>query len=643
MSVSTARYLPHIDGIRAIAVVSVFLFHLGVAGFPGGFVGVDIFFVISGFLITRLIVEEIGATGSFSFRRFYIRRLRRLGPAMLAMILGCFVAAYFLFSPEHLEQFGGSVIASLLSVSNIFFWFESGYFDTASSVKPLLHTWSLSVEEQFYLTWPLILVGSTALLGLHRVVIVVAAVGLISFAANVWVQFGGGNFTDIQSAMFYLPFFRVFELALGAGLVWLWPYRPANVAANDGLTLVGLAMIAGSIFGFSKDTPFPTYYALLPCVGTALLILCADRSRLRFLLQNRISVWLGLISYSLYLVHWPLIVFWSYGSKLAWVDQVGIFVAALPIATLMYLYIEQPLRKADAGTRLGRTAPFAAACAVLALILALPAGHAWANAGWLWRLDKSVAALLDINNLSAGPPSAGPGCFLGKDELPSAVDPDCYRIKDNGLKNVMLVGDSTASGLYVGLNAAIGDQVNLYRWGGSLCAPLVGLRVKPRPNCHETNEVFFRKIIRENKYDLIIMKSLAGKAIFERLFPATRALLEESRTDYLVLGRGLEFKGSLRTIVARHGVESGLDQAVARELAHGCRNELGIDVVVGRDHFLSLKTPMCDGGRPAYRQGDYLYYLDAVHVTKTASVLLANHIASWMRERGILVSEVSTQ
>lgn len=635
-SSKSREYLRHIDGIRAIAVISVFLFHLNVPYFSGGFVGVDIFFVISGFLITRLIVQELKESGGFSFSNFYLRRLRRLGPAMLVTVFASFVAAYFQFAPADLRQFGGSVVASLLSVSNIFFWYESGYFDTESALKPLLHTWSLSVEEQFYLTWPLILIVSSTLLGSGRTVLVVAAIGTISFLVNVWAQFGGGGFTDLKSAMFYLPFFRVFELVIGALLVWAWAWRPKSAGWSDFLTLLGLAMIAVSIYYYDENTPFPTYYALLPCIGTAFLILAGDSTRIRYALTNGVSVRIGLISYSLYLVHWPLIVFWSYSYRLTTTAKAGIFLAALVIATVMYFLVEQPFRSANRLPVLGRNVPFVTASVLLAALVATPGAHAWANKGWLWRLDPSVAELIDPKNFAVGPTHINYHCLLSTDEPPSMMDKECYVVRDNGRPNVIFVGDSTASGLYPGLNELLGEEVNFYVWGAGGCPPLLGLQHPRFHLCEDVNTHFFKTVILQNKYDLIIMKSLATRAMFERFFPETQAALEASGTDYVVLGRGLEFRENPLTLIAKHGKEAGLEERIARRLMAPCGNEQGIDKIVPPEHFLSLKKMFCVGRKPIFRDGNNIYFLDRVHMSRLGSRHAAKSIAEWLRAKGVL-------
>jgi len=178
------KYRPDIDGLRAIAVGSVVLYHLDESLVSGGFVGVDIFFVISGYLITKLIIGELESTDRFSFKNFYVRRVRRLFPALFVTALACLITSCFLFSPAHLIELGKSLIASIFSVSNIFFWSVAGYFDSDSTLKPLLHTWSLSVEEQFYLLWPATLVGLYSLKRPRLIPVFIIVVGSVSWALN---------------------------------------------------------------------------------------------------------------------------------------------------------------------------------------------------------------------------------------------------------------------------------------------------------------------------------------------------------------------------------------------------------------------------------------------------------------------------
>jgi peptidoglycan/LPS O-acetylase OafA/YrhL len=340
------KYFKHIDGLRAMAVLSVVFYHFGFTTLSGGYVGVDVFFVISGYLITRIIFSEIEKTGGFSYLNFYKRRVLRLFPALFFTLFGCTVASLILFTPENLAQFASSLSATALSVSNILFWNESGYFDTASHLKPLLHTWSLSVEEQFYLFWPITVVLLSKIKSFKNRVIVIAIIGLISYMMNYfWVS---GNFDIVfKSTIFFLTPFRIFEFIIGAIGAVFEKKIPKNVILHELMMMLGIFLIGYSIFNLTDKSIFPYYNAVMPCLGALLVILSCKSRYAGFFLTNRISVGIGLISYSLYLVHWPLLVFNEYYyfnvvSKQA--NAYIIIAAAFAIAIFMYFYIEQPFR-----------------------------------------------------------------------------------------------------------------------------------------------------------------------------------------------------------------------------------------------------------------------------------------------------------
>lgn len=402
---SNTEYRPDIDGLRALAVLTVLFFHLDVAGFGGGFVGVDVFFVISGFLITRLIRAEVDRTGSFSFSNFYIRRARRLFPALFFTLVVCFAIGTVLFSPPHLERLGGSVVHAVASISNFFFWSEAGYFDTEASTKPLLHTWSLGVEEQFYIFWPAVLVfllvkspkfgapvmlvlGGTFSLYLNLVFSDGQSplVNDLSTKAAAWIE-------DGRATIFYLAPFRVFEFAMGALIVWLTHLQPGNRALSDLSVLVGLALILYAVFAFDNQTLFPSVNALVPCLGAALVIHSGANAKfVNRLLSNRIAVGIGLVSYSLYLVHWPLIVFWKYYTfdDLGIGEKFVIGVSSLILAYLMYRFIESPFRRSAKTSTTASNYAYALYCALLSLVLVVPTANAWANRGWEWRLPEEL-------------------------------------------------------------------------------------------------------------------------------------------------------------------------------------------------------------------------------------------------------------
>ena len=404
------RYRPDIDGLRAIAILAVLVYHLGFDLFRGGFVGVDIFFVISGYLITRLIRDEVLETGRFSYANFYIRRVRRLFPALFVTLTGSLIAGAIILAPQHLAEFGASLIHALMSMSNIYFWSQVSYFDTAAELKPLLHTWSLSVEEQFYLIWPPLLY-LTLRGGLrHYTLPLLLLIGFISLWLNL--VFAGGKvplfqgagwlaarFADGASSIFYLTPFRAFEFVAGAIVLWLPALRWNWL--REGLLAVGLLMLAASLVLLSDTMIFPSYNALLPCLGAALAIYAGQARWVGLVLRNPLMVGIGLISYSLYLVHWPLIVFYKYklDGPLGTADQAVIALLAVGSAMAMYAFVEQPFRRGFAirGVPLSRPA-FGLACAVLALLLIFPAANIWGTGGWLWRYPNNVAAQLEISN-----------------------------------------------------------------------------------------------------------------------------------------------------------------------------------------------------------------------------------------------------
>lgn len=391
---NSSRYRSDIDGLRAVAVISVLLFHVDFTTFSGGYVGVDVFFVISGFLITRLIRDEVVKTNDFSFANFYLRRARRLFPALFFTLCASFLTATVMFTPDDLQRFGGSLIHAIMSVSNFYFWSESGYFTTEAEYRPLLHTWSLSVEEQFYMIWPIVLVFLLIKTPRYSAPAILILVGAISFGLNLvfangftYFKFLGNIFADGAPTIFFLTPFRIFELGIGALVVWIIDYQPRNKMLLEPLALIGLAMIAYAVFTYTETTLFPSYNALFPCIGTALIIYAGTARYSGKLLSNKLAVGIGLISYSLYLIHWPMIVFYKYwkSAELTMIEQVAICAASIVGAILMYRFVEQPFRRASSPTAWSRPA-FGLSCSMLALLLILPSANTWATGGWTWRL-----------------------------------------------------------------------------------------------------------------------------------------------------------------------------------------------------------------------------------------------------------------
>jgi peptidoglycan/LPS O-acetylase OafA/YrhL len=380
------NYRPDIDGLRAVAVLSVVIFHAfpDEAWLPGGFVGVDVFFVISGYLISKILFSEI-EQHRFSLASFYGRRVRRIFPALAVCLAAVLAYGFVVLMPSELAQLGKQVFFGASFLSNFALWSESGYFDRAATSKPLLHLWSLGIEEQFYILWPpLLWIAFKLKAAIGRLI-----VGLLvaSFAVNIAL-----SLTDTSSD-FYLPVSRFWELLVGAALAWR-PDINLKAGLKHVISLAGMAAILMSASLFTSEMSFPGWLALLPVAGSAAVILAGPNAVVnKTILSNRVAVSIGLISYPLYLWHWPLIAF-SYvirGKPPTSLMAFGIVIASLLLAWATYRFIERPVRLSS--NRLRRT-HIAAAC-----VAVLGAGGlaVWVTGGVPQRFPSS----LDLEKLNA--------------------------------------------------------------------------------------------------------------------------------------------------------------------------------------------------------------------------------------------------
>ncbi len=384
------RYRADIDGLRALAIIPVVLFHARVPGFGGGFVGVDVFFVISGFLITGLISSEI-ERARFSYFSFWERRARRLLPPMILVTAATYLAAYWILFPEELKALGQSIVAIAVFASNIQFWRKTGYFEAPSELQPLLHTWSLAVEEQFYFLFPAVLVG-LASSPLIRRVGVVAIIAVVSFALSVWWVNASPT-----SAYFLLPS-RAWELMLGAGIALMPPRTTHSRPVTNALMTLGLVLVGLSVCLYTDRTPFPGLAALVPCAGTALLIWAGHSDgAVKRLFDNGPTVFVGKLSYSIYLWHWPLLVLfaaWAHKSlnMLTSLEVVVIVAATLVLSWLSLVLLENPIRHKQVFQ--ARSSIFLACGAAMALLAALGfEGHV--HDGFPGRIPADVQLIAD--------------------------------------------------------------------------------------------------------------------------------------------------------------------------------------------------------------------------------------------------------
>ncbi len=348
-------YRRDIDGLRSVAVMGVVFFHAFPDCLPGGFVGVDVFFVISGFLISGLILRDV-RQGQFSVTSFYSRRILRIFPALTVVLATCLAFGSYVLFPDEYRQLAKHAIGGAASVSNLVLLRETGYFDAAAQSKPLLHLWSLGIEEQFYIIWPLFLLLICKCT--KRIMAPIWAVAIISFALNVLF------IAKSQSATFYLPATRAWELMVGAALAGLPPRNPALRRKGqfliDSMAAIGLMLITLSLFFLDDKTPFPGWPALLPTSGAALVIWAGPSAWLnRTMLSSRPAVTVGLISYPLYLWHWPVLVYMKLITDSDFTVSANEFrfsksvalLAIIALAWATWRFVETPIRLRKAPAR----------------------------------------------------------------------------------------------------------------------------------------------------------------------------------------------------------------------------------------------------------------------------------------------------
>lgn len=431
------QYRADIDGLRAVAVVAVILFHaeivLGPVVFRGGFLGVDVFFVISGFLITSLLRRELQQTGRVSIARFYARRLRRIAPALISTCLLTVLAAQFFLLPHELERFNLSLLATLGFVANVFFWSEIGYFSAAADQQPLLHMWSLAVEEQYYVVFPLALWACVRWLGWRATVILIVVSVLASATLHAW------GAVAMRSASFYLTPFRVWELLAGA-LLAIAGNRSAilNPAVRNGLGVLGACLVVVPMVTFdplAAPSVFPV--TLTAVVGTCMIILAGPQSAVGKLLSLRPVVGIGLISFSLYLVHQPILAF----ARLRSLEHpsemlmTALALLCLPLAYLSWRFVETPFRRRE---RVGPRVFYGSAAAGSVLIVAVGLGAIQVGIGNRWNPD--VLGIAEIVNA----PTNG----LSEACHGDLTSPDCVT---GDLPRTVLWGDSYIMHLVPGL------------------------------------------------------------------------------------------------------------------------------------------------------------------------------------------------
>ncbi len=590
----------------------VVCFHAFPEAMPGGFIGVDIFFVISGFLITGIIVRELGQQ-RFSLLAFYGRRIRRIFPALITVLVAVLVLGWLWMLPAAYAQLSSDVFASAAFFSNIALMLQSGYFDLESGKKPLLHLWSLGIEEQFYLVWPLILM----LVARMRLpfLAVAAVIGAASFALNVAL------IGPDPVATFYLPFTRAWELLAGAALACGFSHLGQASAASNWRAAIGLLLVAAAAAFLDSKSAFPGWWAVLPVAGGALLLSAPEAWGCRHLLASPTFVRIGLISYPLYLWHWPLLVFFGIikFAPLTLLDRGLVVGLSFVLAWLTYRFIEIPFR-------FGRPAlpRIVGLCSGMALVAAA-GGVIVEGRGFDFRLPPEIREMTDVRTDSSK--WRVHECLLDLSHETSFAD-GCV---DRGRRPLVFVwGDSTAGALLPGLRKAQEtNDFGIAQFTSSSCVPALNTDVAGVPNCRAINDKIL-SIARDLQPDIILLHSTWDRYL-DGVAETVKALKQQTKARIIVLGsvpwwkRGLPNE-VLRFFLLHHRlIPERSDRAAADSSGARLREKL---VPLGAE-YISVWDTLCNAEGCLTRIGDTAKDIsasDQVHLTEKASVFLVQSI-----------------
>ncbi|MEO8002688.1 MAG: acyltransferase family protein [Arenimonas sp.] len=609
-----------IDGLRALAVLPVLFYHAGISIFSGGYVGVDIFFVISGFLITGLIMEEL-KNGTFSVASFYERRIRRIFPALFFMIFLVMLAGVFFLLPREFSYYGSSAVATAVFASNIFFWkTTSNYFDGPAETHPLLHTWSLAVEEQFYIIFPILLfiLYKFSRKYLKQVLLLLLVGSLI---LSIW------GVHNAPTATFYLAPTRAWELLIGSVLAagFVPDIKRSSVAGLAGMA--GLICIAYAVFFYDSETAFPGLTALPPCLGAALVIYAGSGSHktpIAALLSSRLLVGVGLISYSLYLWHWPLIVFLRHHillRSLSSVEIFGVLLASFIMAIFSWRYIEKPFRGREGFLTRSKifSAGFASIASVIALglFLSMNGGLASRFTG----LDKVA-----MQNEPAREDWAAykrEDCFISDH---ASWKPSSCKLaagQANGGR-ALLWGDSYAAHYAAGfLQEQASTPFFLLQYTSPRCPPLFDYVAASNPECTDFNKALLG-LLKENKIDTVIMSAkwqsyLVRSKMTYRQIGMTANTLSAHGIRVVLVGQSPLYEFSYPDEFYFSQVRHQNADAGYAELAFSESVNSQIKKSSPNAYFFDPTMPFCREEKCIYRENGMYLVSDSGHMTRYGS------------------------
>ena len=618
-------YRADIDGLRALAVTSVLLFHAGTPGFPGGFVGVDIFFVISGYLICGMLDAQLRA-GTLSLGTFYKRRVMRIVPALAVMMLVVSAVAYRDFLPVELRDYAFSLAAAAASVSNMYFAFTAGYFDAPALTKPLLHTWSLGVEEQFYIVVPLLMMLVARFASRHMRAALVFAAALSLILAVLAAKHS-------PDKAFYLAPFRAWEFLLGALLAVGSPRVVGATRFRDGMGLLGLAAILGAVLFGSSETPFIVMTGLAS-VGAVTIIASTSGEGARSIVGRLLALWpfrwVGLISYSVYLWHWPIIVFARSDAFLAsdlphGAVQAIVIALSLAAGTVSWWFVELPFRAATPRIP-GRIVFGAASAATFALcgFGVLLAGLE----GVPSRFPPQVVRLASYLAYDPGAAFRQGRCYLDNDRE-SLDEAMCLHVASDR-PNYLLMGDSFAAHLWLGLSRAL-PNVNVLQASMGQCRPVViAAAVFDSGACTKLRNRLFGMFLEETKVDRVLLAAAWKDKDIAPLLSTLDALRARG-LDVTVLGPLVEYDQPLPRLLADEILRN--DPSIARRMRDASipvRDQTMRALVTARGAtYVSLYDAACPGDIcQELTQDGVPVQFDTGHLTAEGSIVIAQRLAA---------------
>ena len=616
-----------IDGLRALAVLPIFIFHINESWMPGGFIGVDVFFVISGFLIGGIVYRG-AAAGTFSIIDFYERRFRRILPPLFAMIVGVMALGWIVLLPVPFVNFAKSSIAATLSVSNLFFERDSeNYFALGSAVKPLLHTWSLGVEEQFYLFFPL---GLLALVKVaprwtREIVLFATAASLIGSEHYLY--------HSADKTFYFLPT-RAWELLLGFLIVLYPPRICSRPLYREFMAATGLALIIWALIFYRPGTPFPGMNALLPCGGAALIIAAGSygETAVSRVLSLSPFVFIGLISYSLYLWHWPIIVLLREAMPVVEftpIQGIAILLAGIAMGWMSWTFIEKPFRKG-----FSRKAIFSAATASAATLVVLGMTLVQHD-GYPSRFPPQVSQMASYLKYSGHVGREYGTCFYSGEYNYSYYQHDPCLSLSHTQPNVALVGDSHAGHLLWGLRNSL-PEVNFVPVVGYNCHPHLNPRALDKIHCARLWHFAFNRYLKDNHFDLVVLSAAWDAREVNYIAPMVRALRAMGQRVVLV-GPVLRYKTSAPKLLALALLRG--DMSIAQSFFDNSASKVDNDVraIAATEHvpYVSALDILCSPHCLQIAKDGAPIQFDQTHLTDEGSLAVGKAM------KAVLQSELS--